>query len=81
MLHLARGEDDEIHRQRARVEKVADLSDPFRRTVSALHDYQQIEIAIGGGLTVGVGTEQNDIFWTKCLYYLLSDLRQESWSN
>ncbi len=81
MPHLGRGEDYEIHGKWARVEKVADFSYPFCRTVSRLHDNQQIEVAIGGGFAVGVGTEQDDILWVKRLNDLLSDLPQEPLSE
>jgi len=79
--HLARGEDDEVHGKWARVKKVADFSYPFCRTVSALHDDQQIKVAIGCGLTVGVGTEQDDTLRAKRMNDLLSDLAQESWRS
>jgi len=79
--HLARGEDNEVHRKRAGVKKIADFSYPFCRTVSALHDNQEIKVTIGGGVAVGVGTEQDDILWAKRLNDLLSDLPQESWSD
>ena len=77
LSHLGRGEDNEVHRKWAGVEKVADFSYPFCRTVSALHNDQEIKVAIGGGLAVGVGTEQDDILWAKRLNDLLSDLAQE----
>jgi hypothetical protein len=79
--HLGRGEDNEIHGKWARVKKVADFSYSFCRTVSALHDDQQIKVAIGCGLAVGVRTEQDDILGPKRMNDLLSDLAQESWSN
>ena len=81
MPYLARGEHDEIHRHRTRVKQVADFSDPLRWAVSALHDDQQIEIAIGRRLTVCVGTEQVDVFRVKRTNDLLSDLSKESWSD
>jgi len=79
--NLGRGEDNEVHGKWAGVKKVADFSYPFCRTVSRLHDNQQIEVAIGGGLAVGVRTEQDDILWAKGLNDLLSDLPQEPWSD
>src|SRR5439155_25435059 len=79
--HLDRGEDNEVHGKWAGVKKVADFSYPFCRTVSALHDDQQIKVAIGCGLAVGVGTEQDDILRAKRVNDLLSDLAQESWSD
>lgn len=79
--HLGRGEDDEVHGKWAWVEKVADFSYPFCRTVSRLHDNQQIKVAIGGRVAVGVGTEQDDILRAKRLNDLLSDLPQEPWSD
>jgi hypothetical protein len=79
--HLPRGENDEVHGKGAGIEKVADFSYPFSRTVAALHDNQQIKVAISGGLPVGIGTEQDDILRLKRVNDLLSNLAQESWSD
>ena len=76
--NLGRGEDNEVHGKWARVEKVADFSYPFCRTVSALHNDQQIKVAIGCGLAVGVGTEQDDILRAKRVNDLSSDLAEQS---
>ena len=76
MPHFARGEDNEVHGKWAGVKKVADFSYPFCWTVSTVHDDQQIKVAIGCGLAVGVGAEQNDVLRAKRMNDLLSDLAQ-----
>ncbi len=81
MPHFARGEDNEVHGKWARVKKVADFSYPFCWTVWAVHDNQQIKVAIGCGIAVGVGAEQNDILRAKRMNDLLSDLAQECWRD
>ena len=74
MPHLGRGKDNEVHGKRPGGEKVADFSYPFCRTVSRLHDNQQIEVAIGGGLAISVRTEQDDILRAKRANNLFNDL-------
>ena len=75
------GGDDDIFADRQAVEGAHNFHGGAAFVFNARQYDEQIKVAIGCGLAVGVGTEQDDILRAKRVNDLLSDLAQESWSD
>ena len=63
LFDLFGGMDDDVGRKPARAKRQSDAQVALAARLSppAIHDNQQIYIAIGGGIAVGVGAEKDDL--------------------